>query len=112
MGRGKTECLNPYSKYIDLRDIAQKGTNVHHYYCRGGFMETNNEYEKMFLKEIRGIPDNAHPQVLKILRSFKESILAIDTSKKAKVAESGLCGIWKDDRNAESGVRKRRQDYR
>ncbi len=68
-------------------------------------METNNEYEKMFLKEIRGIPDNAHPQVLKILRSFKESILAIDTSKKAKVAESGLCGIWKDDRNAEKIIK-------
>ena len=68
-------------------------------------METNNEYEKMVLKEIRGIPNNAHPHVLKILRSFKESILAVDTSKKAKLVESGLCGIWKDDQNAEEIIK-------
>jgi len=68
-------------------------------------METNNEFEKMFLKELRGIPDNVHPQVLKILRSFKEGLLTVDTSKKAKTVESGLCGIWEDDRNPEEIIK-------
>ena len=68
-------------------------------------METNTEYEKMVLKEIRGIPDNVHSQVLKVLRSLKESISVVDTSKKAKVVESGLCGIWKDDKSAEEIIK-------
>ena len=62
-------------------------------------METNNEYEKMVLKEIRGIPDNAHPQVLKILRSFKESILSVDTPKKAKNCRKR--SLWHMERRPE-----------
>jgi hypothetical protein len=68
-------------------------------------METKTEYEEMVLKEIREIPDNAHPQILKILRSVKESILTVDTSKEAMVKESGLCSIWQDDRIAEEIIK-------
>lgn len=68
-------------------------------------METKTEYEEMVLKEIRGIPDNAHPHVLKMLRTLKESILAVDTSKRTKVDKSELCGIWKDNRSAEDIIK-------
>ena len=68
-------------------------------------METKTDYEEMVLKEIREIPDNVQLQVLKILRTLKESMLAVNDSKNRKFSESGLCGTWKDDRNPEEIIR-------
>lgn len=62
-------------------------------------MQTKTRYEEEILKEIREIPEKAIPQVINILRSLRQSIFAGAMPKKAK--SSGLCGIWKDDRNAE-----------
>ncbi len=69
-------------------------------------MEINTEYEMMVLKEIREIPANVRPQVLNIIRSLRESLLAVDTSKREKLFESGLCGIWDDDQSAEEIIKE------
>lgn len=55
----------------------------------------------MALKELRGIPTKAMPQVIKTLHSLKESILVARVVEKKRIKESWLCGIWMDDRGAE-----------
>jgi len=64
-------------------------------------MQTKTKYEDIVLKEIREIPDESLPQVIKILRSLKEGIFAARVTKKEGTKESGICGIWVDDRSAE-----------
>jgi len=64
-------------------------------------METRTEYEKMILKEVREMPSEALPQVVNIIHSLKEEVLSVKVRhKKREAKESGLCGIWKDERPA------------
>ncbi len=64
-------------------------------------MQTKTKYEELVLKELRGIPGESLPQVLKIIRSLKEGFSAAkDASQRGMRQESGLCGIWQDDRSA------------
>lgn len=63
-------------------------------------MQTKTKIEELVLREIREIPDTALPQVLKIIRSLRESLRAVKVSREPKPTKSGLCGIWKDDRSA------------
>ncbi len=64
-------------------------------------MGTRAEYEKMILKEVREMPGEALPQVVKIIHSLKESVLSVKVHhKKGEAKGSGLCGIWEDDRPA------------
>jgi hypothetical protein len=77
-------------------------------------MQTKMNYEKVILKEIRELPGEALPQVLKILRSIKETVAIghLPVGKKRK--SSGLCGIWVDDRTAEEiieDIRKNRTGF-
>ena len=63
-------------------------------------MQTKSSYEEMVLKELRGITGEVLPQVIKLLKSLKHTILA--AQKQQKNAEnSGLCGAWHDDRSAD-----------
>lgn len=64
-------------------------------------MQAKTRYEKIILKEVRGIPEETLPQVVRILHSLKESIIAVRIKKPAREKSSGLCGIWKDNRSAE-----------
>jgi len=64
-------------------------------------MQTKTKYEEMALKELRGMPGDSLPQVLKILRSLREGITAVRMGGKKKPEVSGLCGIWVDERDAE-----------
>jgi len=64
-------------------------------------MENRAEYEKMILKEVREMPGEVLPQVVKIIHSLKESVLSVKVPhKKGEAKGSGLCGIWNDDRSA------------
>jgi len=64
-------------------------------------METRTEYEKMLLKEVREMPCEVLPQVVKIIHSLKEGVLSVKVRhKKGEARESGLCGIWEDERSA------------
>ncbi len=64
-------------------------------------METRTEYEKMILKDVREMPGEVLPQVVKIIHSLKLSVLSVKVApKKGSVRGSGLCGIWKDERAA------------
>lgn len=61
-------------------------------------MQTKTKYEEMVIKELRKIPEDSMPQVVKILRTLKS--VSVST-KKERIKESRLCGIWRDKRNAE-----------
>jgi hypothetical protein len=65
-------------------------------------MQTKTKFEEMALKELRGIPGSSMPQAINILRSLREGICAATGGKKkGKKAQSGLCGIWIDEREAD-----------
>ena len=64
-------------------------------------MQTRTNYEKVILKEIRELPGEALPQVLKILRMIKETVAIGHRPSEKKRKSSGLCGIWVDERTAE-----------
>lgn len=69
-------------------------------------METRTEYEKMILKEVREMPGEILPQVVKIVHSLKESVLSVQVgSRKGAHKGSGLCGIWKDERSADEIIK-------
>jgi hypothetical protein len=54
------------------------------------------------------------PQVLKIVRSIKESLSVGRITSKKREQTSGLCGIWQDDRSAEEiieDIRKHRTGF-
>ncbi len=64
-------------------------------------MSTRAEYEKIILKEVREMPGEVLPQVVKIIHSLKERVLSVKVHhKKSEAKGSGLCGIWKDERSA------------
>ncbi len=55
-------------------------------------MQTKNKYENLILNEVKGIPEEALPMVVKIKKSnIKKS--------------SGLCGIREDNRNADEIIK-------
>lgn len=64
-------------------------------------MQAKTKYEKMILKEIKGLPEETLPLIVKILQSLRESIIAVKPKKSAGKKSSGLCGIWKDDRSVD-----------
>lgn len=68
-------------------------------------MQTKSTYEEIVLKELREIPGESLPEVIKILRSLKQSILAAQHIHRGKNQESGLCGVWQDIRSAEEIVK-------
>ena len=58
-------------------------------------MKTRTEYEKMILKEVREMPGEVLPQVVKIIHSLKEGVLSVKVRHKKREAKgSGLCGIF------------------
>ena len=62
-------------------------------------------YEEMVLKELRGIPDESLPQIIKVLHSIKEGIFAARVTKKERIRKSWLCGIWKGDWSPEEIIK-------
>ncbi len=77
-------------------------------------MQAKTNYEKIIAKEIRELPGDVMPQVLKIVRSIKESLSVGRISSKKAERTSGLCGIWQDDRSAEEiieDIRKHRTGF-
>lgn len=67
-------------------------------------MQTKSTYEEIILRELRSIPGESLPQVIKILKSLKQTILTTQQQRQLKVSASGLCGAWRDDRSAEEIV--------
>ena len=67
-------------------------------------MGAKTRYEQLALDEIRKMPGEILPQVIKILRSLHAGVDAVTRRKRAEIAESGLCGIWKDSRSADELV--------
>ena len=77
-------------------------------------MQAKTNYEKIILKEIRELPGDVMPQVLKIVRSIKESLSVGRISSKNEKQTSGLCGIWQDEKSAEEiieDIRKHRTGF-
>ena len=64
-------------------------------------MQTKDNYEDILLKELQGIPGESMPEVIKIIRSVKLSILAARQINGRPNETSGLCGAWQDNRKAE-----------
>ncbi len=52
-------------------------------------------YEKIIINEIKDIPEDALPQVIQFLQSLKKAL-----KDRTRKSESGLCGIWNDQRDA------------
>jgi len=76
-------------------------------------MQTKSSYEEMVLKELRDIPGEFLPQVIKIVKSLKHTILAAQKQQK-NGKNSGLCGAWHDDRTADEiidDIRLHRSGY-
>ncbi|MBI1920664.1 MAG: hypothetical protein HYS23_06245 [Geobacter sp.] len=62
-------------------------------------MQTKTKYEEMVLNEVRKMPRDALPQVVRMLRSFQEGISIVRSRAEKKTPDTGLCGIWQDDRS-------------
>ena len=58
-------------------------------------------YETIIINEIKDIPEEALPQVIQLLQSFKQSL---KEGTHYLTSESGLCGIWNDHRSADEIV--------
>ena len=68
-------------------------------------MQTQTTYEDMALKELREIPKESLPEVIKVIKCLKQSIIIAQPRKQTAHHESGFCGAWKDDRNAEEIIK-------
>jgi len=68
-------------------------------------MQTKDKYETLILNEMKGIPEEALPMVIKILRTLKETLITVKTKKTIKRKSSGLCGIWEDNRSADEIIK-------
>ncbi|MFA4957942.1 MAG: hypothetical protein WC556_13315 [Candidatus Methanoperedens sp.] len=64
-------------------------------------MQTKNKYETLILNEIKEIPEEALPMVIKILHMLKETLITVKSKKAKEIQSSGLCGIWDDNRSAD-----------
>ena len=67
-------------------------------------MQTKDNYGDILLKELQGIPWESIPEVIKIIRSVKLSILAARQVNGKPNETSGLCGAWQDNRKSEEIV--------
>ena len=68
----------------------------------------------MILQELRAFPQEAIPEVIHILRSVRKGISITRRTEGKQAQPSGLCGIWKDDRNAAEiveDIRSRRTGF-
>ncbi|GMT49895.1 MAG: hypothetical protein IEMM0008_1434 [bacterium] len=52
-------------------------------------------YEEIIINEIKDIPADALPQVIQFVQSLKQAL-----KERTTKSESGLCGIWNDQRDA------------
>lgn len=64
-------------------------------------MQTKSNYETLILNEIKGIPEEALPMVIKILQTLRENLVTVNLKKTIEKKSSGLCGIWEDNRSAD-----------
>jgi|GEM_PF-718446 len=65
-------------------------------------MKTQTKYEEIILTEIRTLPMPVLPQILKIVRSFKEGVTSAVKRKTDEVNKStGFCGAWQDERTVD-----------
>ena len=64
-------------------------------------MRTENKYEEMLIKEIRCIPKISQYRVLQMLKSLRVKNDTLNNSRVLSATDSGLCGIWKDTREAD-----------
>ncbi len=64
-------------------------------------MQTKSKYETLILNEIKGMPEEALPMVIKILQTLKETLVTVKLKKTIEKKSSGLCGIWEDNRSAD-----------
>ena len=69
-------------------------------------MQVKSKREEIIIEEIRQIPDEVIPEIITILRSFKKGIQTISTSKQQISKNSGVCGIWKDERSADEIIKE------
>jgi len=68
-------------------------------------MQTKDKYETLILNEMKGIPEEALPKVIIILRTLKETLITVKIKKKNKRKSSGLCGIWEDNKSADEIIK-------
>ena len=68
-------------------------------------MQIRNKYEALVINEIKGIPEEALPMVVKILQTLKETLLTVKSKKTIEKKSSGLCGIWEDNRSADEIIK-------
>lgn len=63
-------------------------------------MQTQTKYEEIVLQELRNFPEEVIPDVIDILRSVRKGISVTRRTGRKEARQSGLSGIWKDDRSA------------
>lgn len=64
-------------------------------------MRTENKYEEMLIKEIRGLPKISQYKIVQMLRTLRHRKKISNNKENSPVNVSGLCGIWKDSRDAD-----------
>ncbi len=64
-------------------------------------MRTENKYEEMLIKEMRCIPKESQYRVIQMLRALRVKKDISYNLKRLSDTDSGLCGIWKDSREAD-----------
>lgn len=77
-------------------------------------MQAKSKYETLILNEIKGLPEETLPMVIKILHSLKGSLVTIKIKKSIRKKSSGLCGILEDNRSADeiiNDIRSYRTGY-
>ncbi len=62
-------------------------------------MNTRAYYESEIMRNIKEIPENYLPEFYNLFNSFKEIIKKKSGHNSGKIEETGLCGIWEDDRD-------------
>lgn len=63
-------------------------------------MNSTSTYNEI-IKEINEIPKELLPKLASVINSFKKSFSPNNKGIKSNFGESGLCGIWEDERNAD-----------
>ena len=61
-------------------------------------MQIKGKYETLILNEMKGIPEEALPMVIKTL-------ITVKIKKTIEKKSSGLCGIWEDNRSADEIIK-------
>jgi hypothetical protein len=63
-------------------------------------MIRKNGYEKILLKEVRGMPKASLQHVIQILRIYKTAFPVSSRNNKTGQVKTGICGIWNDKRSS------------